>query len=84
MDPKDYCAQALQVMASRTAERPAMDRAQVRLLLAHLARFGPPDEAEFARELAALARRAEQDGRRGLAWAARQILADWTARRPID
>jgi hypothetical protein len=84
MDPKAYCARALQAVASEPADVPVRDRAQVRLLLANLARFGPPDEAEFARELAALARQAEQDGRRGLAWAARQILADWTARRTID
>jgi hypothetical protein len=82
MDPKDYCARALADAATGSPEIRPVERAQVRVLLAHLARFGPPDEAEFAREIELLAERSEREGRRGLARAARRILADWAARRP--
>ena len=81
MDPKAYCAQALQAAAAGSTGRQPLEQAQVRLLLAHFSRFGPPDEDTFARDLAALARRAEREGRRAMALAARGILADWEARR---
>jgi len=76
MDPKTYCETAADRLALRSVGLATVDRAQVRILLAHFSRQ-PPDEATFARELATLARGAERAGRRTLARAARQILADW-------
>ncbi len=78
MDPKTYCDTAATRLTSRSAGLATVERTQVQILLAHFSRR-PPDEEAFARELASLARSAERDGRRTLARAARQILADWEA-----
>ncbi len=78
MDPKTYRQTAAAPLAARSLGSTTVDRAQVRILLAHFSTH-PLDEAAFVRELASLARVAERDGRRTLAVAARQILADWQA-----
>ncbi len=80
MDTKPYCDTAAARLTSRSAGLAPVERAQLQILLAHFSRR-PPDAAVFARELASLARSADRDGRRTLAQAARQILADWETAR---
>ena len=81
MDPATYCTQALSTVGDEPDGAPRIERAQVRVLLTHFSRFGPPDDYTFARDLATLARSAEREGRRTMPLAAPGILADWEARR---
>lgn len=74
--PRTYCELRLSRLQADAASRATVEQAQIHVLLAHYARFDPPEDA-FARDLALLAHGAERAGRCALARAAREILSDW-------
>lgn len=76
MSPRTYCELRLSRLQADADGRATVKQAQIRVLLAHYARFDPPEDA-FARDLALLAHGAERAGRCALARAAREILSDW-------
>jgi hypothetical protein len=79
MQPSDYCEQRRKKLKATGVRGPLTQaRLQVRIVLSYYVNRKPTVEV-FEAELAALAHRAEQQGKLRLAKAAAEILADWQA-----